>query len=101
MGLSEAYDINPGSGTHGLLQLNINEDDKTADYEIALSCADQFGLKSNEARLILNDIYNALHQWHTQAKQYGLSKNEIDQMEYAFKIDELTRYRSKPIMVEK
>lgn len=81
--LSPAYDLNPNPRGSGLT-LNISEDDNSLDPELALSVAQYFRLKHDQARDILGTLKNAVAQWQTMATKYKLSKRDQDYMAAAF-----------------
>ena len=53
--LSPMYDVNPVPYGDSL-SLYVDETDNTIDLNLALSVANQFGLKQNEAKQIMGDI---------------------------------------------
>ena len=63
----------------------ISEGDHSATIENALSVAEYFELSSEVADKIISEVKNAVSNWRTVAKQFGISTAEINQMEAAFK----------------
>lgn len=83
--LSPVYDINPNPQNAGVLTTYISEDNNSADTDLALSVAEYFGLNGKDAKLILNNIKNAVQNWQNTAKSFGIKRSEIEQMKNAFK----------------
>lgn len=83
--LSPAYDLNaiPG-GRH--LKLNIDEQDNTADVEVALSAAEHYALSLKEARAIAVKVQKAVKSWSREAKALAIPRGEQELMAPAFKI---------------
>ncbi|MCZ6804136.1 MAG: HipA domain-containing protein [Proteobacteria bacterium] len=90
--LTPAYDVNPGSGKSGYLQLNIDDADNSADFDLALSSAEYFELDMTQAKAILKEVHISVTQWETSAKQQGASQNEIDIMQSAFQTEALAAH---------
>lgn len=82
--LSPAYDINPDEYGTGL-KLNISEDDNSLDFELALSVAKYFRLQEEQAQTILLEVKIAVSKWKQLATKYGISRNEQEIMESAFR----------------
>lgn len=85
--LSPAYDINPVSDAAGLT-LNINEAENTLDLDLALSVADIFRLKLDEAKAIIEFQKNIVSQWRSIADALGISRSEQEEMQAAFRLAE-------------
>ena len=83
--LSPVYDVNPSSDNTSSLSTMISEGDHSATIENALSVAEYFELSSEVADKIISEVKNAVSNWRTVAKQFGISTAEINQMEVAFK----------------
>lgn len=84
--LSPAYDINPNPKNAGVLTTYISENDNSADIELALSIAEYFGLKNEEAKIITKEVKKAVQGWQDTAKSFGINRSEIELMTNAFKI---------------
>ncbi len=84
--LSPVYDINPNPQNGGALTTYVSQDDNSADIELAISVAEYFGLKNNEAKIIVDEIKSSVQKWADVAKSFGLNRSEIEQMRNAFKI---------------
>lgn len=83
--LSPAYDINPVPGSAGL-HLNISEYDNSLDIALAREVAEKFRVYKEQANHFIDKIATAVSHWHEEAKKFGLSRNEIMQMETAFRV---------------
>lgn len=84
--LSPLYDINPNPQNAGVLTTYISQDDNSADIELALSVAEYFGLKNKTAKIIVDEIKNAVKKWTNVAKSFGISRSETELMGAAFKV---------------
>jgi serine/threonine-protein kinase HipA len=82
--LSPAYDVNPEPLKNGLT-LNINENENNLSIEIAMEVAELFRLNQKEASDILREARAAVSSWRAVAQSLGISKNEQDSMEIAFR----------------
>lgn len=82
--LSPLYDVNPN--IYGdTLSLNVDSDNNLIDFHLALSVARLFGLTDPQASAELKEIKNVVESnWRSLARQYGLSRSEIEGMEPAF-----------------
>ena len=82
--LSPLYDVNPN--IYGdTLSLNVDSDNNLIDFHLALSVARLFGLTDPQALAELKEIKNVVESnWRSLARQYGLSRSEIEGMEPAF-----------------
>lgn len=82
--LSPLYDVNPN--IYGdTLSLNVDSDNNLIDFQLALSVARLFGLTDQQASEELKEIKNVVESnWRKLARQYGLSRSEIEGMEPAF-----------------
>lgn len=83
--LSPAYDINPSTDKNGLA-LNIDMDNNALDFELAKSVGKFFRLENLMMASIIDDIIEAVLSWKTQAKSLGISHNEIELMQTAFRV---------------
>lgn len=82
--LSPAYDINPDPDGTGL-KLNIDEDDNSLDFMLALDVAPYFRLKKPEAKKILDRVRREVSNWHIMATKLGISRQEQEYMSPAFR----------------
>lgn len=82
--LSPLYDVNPN--IYGdTLSLNVDLDSNLIDFELALSVAKWYGLTEVQALEELKEIKNVVeNNWRRLARQYGLSRGEIETMSPAF-----------------
>ena len=84
--LSPLYDVNPSCDNKNVLSTYITETDNSQSLDLALEVCEYFGTSMEAAKTIISDMKNKIKNWKTVAKQFGLSKSEIDKMEVAFKI---------------
>jgi serine/threonine-protein kinase HipA len=84
--LSPAYDVNPTPVEikARILSTAIDFDDPTASIDTALSVINEFRIKKNRAKEIIQEVSAAVSQWQKVAVQYGLGKKEIDRMASVF-----------------
>ena len=83
--LSPLYDVNPNPDGTGL-SLNIDENDNSLDYELAVSTAPYFGIKKDEASKIVASTKEIIKQWKTIAQNFGLTRQNIADMEKCFRV---------------
>jgi serine/threonine-protein kinase HipA len=84
--LSPAYDINPTPleiAPH-ILTTSIDFNDNTASLDIAMSVAEEFRVKKEEALSIVKEVTSSVKQWRQVASKFGISKQECDRMSSAF-----------------
>ncbi len=84
--LSPLYDVNPSCDNKNVLSTYITETDNSQSLDLALEVCEYFEISIENAKTIILDMKNKIKNWKTVAKQFGLSKSEIDKMEVAFKI---------------
>lgn len=84
--LSPLYDVNPSCDNKNVLSTYITETDNSQSLDLALEVCEYFEISIEDAKIIILDMKNKIKNWKTVAKQFGLSKSEIDKMEVAFKI---------------
>ena len=86
--LSPLYDVNPD--IYGeYLSLNVDTDDSRIDFELAIEAASYYGIKKDEAVQYVAFIKDIIsNNWRVLAKNYGISRNEINRMQPAFRICE-------------
>ncbi|KAA6336765.1 hypothetical protein EZS27_015105 [termite gut metagenome] len=82
--LSPAYDINPDESGTGL-RLNINEDDNSLDFDLAMSVASYFRISANKAAQILKEIKESVSQWHQVADRCDIPHAQQEWMGTAFR----------------
>lgn len=81
--LSPMYDVNPVPYGDSL-SLYVDETDNTIDLDLALSVANQFGLKQDDAKEIIGNILKVVSDYKDIAKGLGISRGSIEYMEPAF-----------------
>lgn len=82
--LSPLFDVNPN--IYGdVLALNVDENNNLIDFNLALSVAKLYDLAKSQAIEEVKEIKNIVeNNWRKLAKQYGLSRSEIENMSPAF-----------------
>jgi serine/threonine-protein kinase HipA len=85
--LSPAYDINPDPTGTGL-SLNISDVDNSLNLDLALEVAEYFRVKNDKAKSIIDEVTNAVSQWHDVASDMGISRGEQEAMAPAFRVVE-------------
>jgi serine/threonine-protein kinase HipA len=83
--LSEAYDMNPVPGSHGL-RLNISEDDNALDLDLARSVAPYFRVATGTASEIIERSQAVVKQWRRLAGRLGVQAREQEHMGSAFRL---------------
>ena len=83
--LSEAYDMNPVPGSHGL-KLNISPADNALDLDLARSVAPYFRVNAQLADAIIERSQAVVCQWPTLATHLGISAREQARMASAFRL---------------
>jgi len=91
--ISPAYDLNPVpvDVKARILSTAIDVDNPTASVDLALSVAEYFDLRIDEARQIAAEVGNAVSSWREEAKRVGIADAEIKRMSSAFDHDELKK----------
>lgn len=84
--LSPLYDVNPD--IYGeYLSLNVNKNESSIDFDLALRSARYYGVNESEASAFISTIKNTVkNNWESLAKKYRISRNEIIRMAPAFQI---------------
>lgn len=83
--LSPLYDVNPVPYGDEL-SLNVNETDNRISVDLAIETAVHFGISRSEAERQAREILAQVKEnWERLARQYGLSRNEIETMRPAFR----------------
>ena len=84
--LSPLYDVNPVPYGDEL-SLLVNDQDNSISVELAIQTAPRFGISKSEAQNYAEDIINIVNNnWEKLAKQYGLTRNQIENMRPAFSL---------------
>lgn len=83
--LSPAYDINPVTPVNGL-HLNINENDNSLNYDLAMEVINFFQLSEKDALKIKNKILSSVRNWQVLATKAGISRAEQQLMAPAFNV---------------
>ena len=82
--LSPMFDVNP-EPFGDELSLNVDETDNRIRIELAISVAERFGIRKDNAVRIARDIRNTVNEhWKYLAKSCGLSRGQIEAMTPAF-----------------
>ncbi len=89
--LSPAYDLNPTpvDVKPRILSTAIDYEDQTASLENAFAVAEYFGIDPTQANNIVAEIGKAVTQWDYVAREFGLSRADIDRMSTAFEHNDL------------
>ena len=84
--LSPLYDVNPD--IYGeYLSLNVNKNESSIDFDLALRSARYYGVNESEASAFISTIKNTVkNNWESLANKYRISRNEIIRMAPAFQI---------------
>lgn len=82
--LSPAYDLNPSIDKNGLA-LNIDMDDNSLDFNLAMSVGDFFRLDKNQMNRIIDEILDKVKKWEKIADKIGISRSEKEIMRNAFR----------------
>ena len=96
--LSPAYDINPVPTdiSPRVLCTAIDLDDSTASLDLAMSVAEYFNLKLDEARRISGEVARAAVKWREEARRLEISEAEITRMASAFEHHDLSQAIKNP-----
>lgn len=82
--LSPLYDVNPVPYGDEL-SLLIDSEDNSIDIELAIRTAPRFGITEKEAYALSEEIISVVRDnWEKLAKEYGLSRTQIENMRPAF-----------------
>jgi serine/threonine-protein kinase HipA len=89
--LSPAYDLNPVpvDVKPRILCTAIDIEDTSASLDLALSVADYFDLKPDQAETIAAEVGIAVSGWRREAKKAGITGREINRMVSAFDHEDL------------
>jgi serine/threonine-protein kinase HipA len=81
--LAPAYDLNPNiERLHH--QLAIDTADPTPDVELALSSASFYGIRTQDAKEIVQRVRGAVSRWQIIASTYQIPRAEIELLAQAF-----------------
>jgi len=83
--LSPVYDLTPNPDGWGL-KLNIDENDNSLNYDVALRATLWYGVEHDEAEELIMQCQNIVSNWREHASRLGISRSEQEQMEGAFKL---------------
>jgi serine/threonine-protein kinase HipA len=91
--LSPAYDLNPVpvDVKPRILCTAIDIEDTSASLDLALSVADYFDLKPDQAKSIAAEVGIAVSGWRREAKKAGITDSEINRMASAFDHEDLRK----------
>ena len=81
--LAPAYDMNPNPHGAGL-RLNVSETDNSLDLALAQDVAKYFRLSDARAEEIITEVLSGVSGWRAVAKQYAISRDEVERMAPAF-----------------
>ena len=83
--LSPLYDVNPD--IYGeYLSLNVDADNSSIDFELALKAAPYYGMEKRNALEVVNSTKNVINSnWRKLAKKQNISRGEIERMVPAFR----------------
>ena len=86
--LSPMYDVNPD--IYGeFLSLNVDADNSSIDFELAINAAPYYGIEKKTAREQVERIKSIVREnWKKTANLYGISRAETERMEPAFYVCE-------------
>lgn len=93
--LSPAFDLNPDprpGPKH--LTTALDFDDTTASVDLLMSIAEHFRLNRDQAHGILREVSDSTRRWRSIAKETGLDRTAIEQMEPAFEHNETKKARA-------
>ena len=84
--LSPLYDVNPVPYGDEL-SLLVNDEDNRISIDLAVQTAPHFGISEKYAWNYVNDILTTIRDnWEKLAKEYGMSRGQIEDMRPAFDI---------------
>ena len=82
--LSPLYDVNPVPYGDEL-SLLVDNEDNSISVDLAIRTACRFGISETEAKKIAGEMLNVVRDnWERLAKEYGLSRGQIEDMRPAF-----------------
>ena len=68
------------------MALNIDMDNNSLDFALALTVGELFQLKENQMHQIIKEVSIAVKDWRTIATKLGISRAEQEEMSPAFRI---------------
>lgn len=83
--LSPAYDLNPSIDKEGLA-LNIDMEENALNFNLAKKAGHYFQLDEKQMTSIQTEVLEAVSQWQTLAHEIGISRQEQQLMESAFRV---------------
>ncbi|MCL2208346.1 MAG: HipA domain-containing protein [Fibromonadales bacterium] len=81
--LAPAYDMNPEPSATGLA-LNVDENNNSLDFDLALDVAPFFRINVQRAKDILQFVKNTVAKWRAVASEFRIPRKEMEEMERAF-----------------
>lgn len=82
--LSPLYDVNPVPYGDEL-SLLVDDEDNSISMDLAIHTAQRFGISEEEAKKIAEEMMSIIRDnWERLAKEYGLSRGQIEYMRPAF-----------------
>jgi serine/threonine-protein kinase HipA len=94
--LAPAYDLNPVPVEikSRMLSTSISFDSPEASLALALEVAEEFGLKSNQAKAVTKEVAAAVTQWRQTARRMGIPEKAMPKMASAFEHSDLEMARA-------
>jgi serine/threonine-protein kinase HipA len=77
-----------------MLSTSISFDSPEASLTLALEVAEEFGLKSGEAKAVIKEVAAAVTRWRQTARQRGIPEQAISKMASAFEHADLEMARA-------
>ena len=82
--LSPLYDVSPVQYGDGL-SLLVDDNDNSISAQLAINTADRFGISKDNAEKLAAEIMTTVRDnWERLAREYGLSRGQIEYMRPAF-----------------
>ncbi len=82
--LSPVYDLTPNPDGWGL-KLNIDENDNSLNFDVALRAASWYGVKQDIAEKLITQCKTIVSGWRERATRLGISRSDQEQMAEAFR----------------
>ena len=84
--LSPLYDVNPVP--YGdTLSLNVDSYDNSISIDLAVSAADFYDIKPEDAQIYAKEIMSIVrNSWENLAQKYGINREQIEEMRPAFSV---------------
>ena len=91
--LSPAYDLNPTpiDIKPRVLSTMIDLIDPSASIDLAFGVGAYFNISISEMKQIVKEVYLAVSEWRSVAKNFNITKREIDRMATAFEHDDFEK----------